>query len=193
MDRWSKQIERRKTCMKVVNVICILILIPTVTQMCLVASDFWVNLYTAELAVIGLGLVFAVIRIRSTVKHTIFAHPNEKLVFVHAINFIVWGVLWLIQSLVYIEYDHRSDTSGEDQIEVMKINFASMIITTILTVYEVYMNIFLLYIILRFAKQSRNAEMYDGILGKKVPCLVYVMNQRILAKTIDDIAEMNEN
>ena len=64
MDKLSKQIENRKTCMKVANVVAILILIPTVTQMCLVASNFWVNIFTAELAIIGLGLVFAVIRIR---------------------------------------------------------------------------------------------------------------------------------
>ena len=35
--------------------------------------------------------------------------------------------------------------------------------------------------------------MYDGILGKKVPSLVYVMNQRLLSKTIEDITDMNEN
>ena len=97
-------------------------------------------------------------------------------VFVHAINFIIWGILWLLQSLTFIEYKRRSKVEGDDQIGVIKINFVSNVITTILTVFEVYMNIFLLYVIVRFAKQGRNAEVYDGILQKKVPSLVYVMN-----------------
>lgn len=47
-----------------------------------------------------------------------------------------------------------------------------------------YINVFLLYLITRFAKGSNANFMQDEILGKKVSCLVYVMNQSLLAEIV---------
>ena len=38
------------------------------------------------------------------------------------------------------------------------------------------MDLFLLYLILKFAKESEHAEVKDAMLNRKVPCLVFIMN-----------------
>ena len=45
---------------------------------------------------IGLVLVIAVFMMRRVVKRTAFAFPNENLVMLHSINFIVWLVLYTL-------------------------------------------------------------------------------------------------
>ena len=51
-------------------------------------------------------------------------------------------------------------------------------------VLETYTDIFLLYLLTRFASESSGAQMQDVMLGKKVPCFVFIMNQRLLAEAI---------
>ena len=48
-------------------------------------------------------------------------------------------------------------------------------------IFEAYTNTFLLYLITRFASESSNTEFEDVLLGKKVPHIVFITNQQLLA------------
>ncbi len=42
--------------------------------------------------------------------------------------------------------------------------------------FETYMYIFILYLITRFARASKSADMKDAILQKEVPSVVFILN-----------------
>ena len=58
--------------------------------------------------------------------------------------------------------------------------------------FEVYMDMFLLYLVVRFAKENKNAEVKDSILGRNVPCVVFIMNKRILEQAMQDQTELDQ-
>ena len=41
-------------------------------------------------------LLYAVLRMRNTIKRIAHAFPNEKLMLVHCINFVVWSILIVV-------------------------------------------------------------------------------------------------
>ena len=43
-------------------------------------------------------------------------------------------------------------------------------------IFNMYVTIFMLWLITTFVRESVNAETQDGILDKKVPNLVFIMN-----------------
>ena len=43
---------------------------------------------------LGIALIFAVFHMRRTIRHTNFASPNDKLVVIHTLNFIVWAIIF---------------------------------------------------------------------------------------------------
>ena len=47
-------------------------------------------------------LLYSVLRIRITIKEIAYAFPNEKLMCVHLINFVVWSVLVVLQTALSI-------------------------------------------------------------------------------------------
>ena len=55
-------------------------------------------------------------------------------------------------------------------------NYYVTIIICLLILVETYTDMFLLYLITRFASEGSDAEMMDVMLGKKVPCFVFIMN-----------------
>ena len=58
-------------------------------------------------------------------------------------------------------------------------------------IFDMYVTIFMLWLITTFARESVNAETRDGILDKKVPNLVFIMNQRLMKQAVRDHAEFN--
>ena len=80
--------------MKILNWVVVLITVVSGLMNCIIRGDtsFWI-LFTFLFIMnftLGLLLVIAAIRIRKVVKQTVFAHPNERLVIIHSINFSVW-------------------------------------------------------------------------------------------------------
>ena len=47
-------------------------------------------------------LLYSVLKIRRTIKEIAYAFPNEKLMCVHLINFVVWSVLVILQTILSI-------------------------------------------------------------------------------------------
>ena len=44
----------------------------------------------------------------------------------------------------------------------------------------VYMNVFFLYLIAKFAKENKYAETFDPILNKQVPNIVFLQNKKLV-------------
>ena len=116
---------------------------------CLVVEDYGTNNFWVLFGflsfmnfALGLLLVIAAIRIRKVVQQTIFAHPNEKLVIIHAINFSVWQILWMIQALV-ANANHNNESN--------QAKMKTTIFETLKAYFEIYMDLFLLYLVSKFA------------------------------------------
>ena len=64
----------------------------------------------------------------------------------------------------------------------LRLQFSSSIMEVILTLFSYGGNTFLLYMTYRFAKSEKNAKTNDPILGKKVPTIVFLQNQRLIKR-----------
>ena len=57
---------------------------------------------------------------------------------------------------------------------------------------ELYIDIFLLYLICRFAIDNKDAMTKDAILGRKVPSIVFLQNRKLLKEAMMDSFSMDE-
>ena len=62
-----------------------------------------------------------------------------------------------------------------------------------MNVFEIYMNLFLLYLVVSFAKENKTTETKDPILGRKVPSIVFLQNQRLLKELVKEKLENDKN
>ena len=62
-----------------------------------------------------------------------------------------------------------------------------------MNVFEIYMNLFLLYLVVSFAKENKTTETKDPILGRKVPNIVFLQNQRLLKELVKEKLENDKN
>ena len=69
-----------------------------------------------------------------------------------------------------------SQSYKEIQLKELKYSFFYTIFLTISALVEMFFNVFLLYMTIRFARVNKNAEQQDPILGRKVPSLVFLQN-----------------
>ena len=95
--------------------------------------------------------------------------PNDRLVIVHVTNFAVWCALGAFATVLYFLEGKLDSPTGNNRIE-----FSYNIFSTVTYLFEIYMNMFLLYLITRFASENKNAETRDPILGRKVPNIVFL-------------------
>lgn len=51
--------------------------------------------------IIGASLVFAVLHMRKSVQSIRFTEPNNKMVILHIVNFLIWSVLYAVYSYGY--------------------------------------------------------------------------------------------
>ena len=54
------------------------------------------------------------------------------------------------------------------------------------------MDIFLLYLISRFAQENKKVEARDPILKKRVPNIVFLQNQKLLSEAMKDKLDDDE-
>lgn len=52
------------------------------------------------------------------------------------------------------------------------------------SVFTVYMDLLLVYLIVRFTRVSQLEMMKDGLLGREVPSIVFIKNQQLLKEAI---------
>ena len=81
-----------------------MIVVFVLSQVLFRLDDKVYSIYVVVMEVtIGLVLVLAVFMMRQVVKRTAFAYPNEKLVMLHSINFIVWLILYTLEKICVIK------------------------------------------------------------------------------------------
>ena len=116
-----------------------------------------------------LVLAWSVIVIRHTIRSLTNAFPNEKLIRIHIVNSCIYSFLFLIlTSLVMVKTIKQAqvndDYTKEKVIQLNKIIFSYEIIYTIMLVFQLYKDIFLLFIISRFTKPSEYKDEQDEVL-----------------------------
>ena len=83
-----------------------------------------------------------------------------------------------------------NSTQGENSSQSLLVAYG--LVEQIVYVYELYINCFLVYLIRRFAVENKNAEVRDPILGKEVPNLVFLQNQKLLKEALKDKLELDK-
>ena len=53
----------------------------------------------------------------------------------------------------------------------------------IMLVFQIYMDCFLLYLILRFTNSNTRGTEQDEVLGRQVPSILFIQNQQLLKET----------
>ena len=53
----------------------------------------------------------------------------------------------------------------------------------IMLVFQIYMDCFLLYLILRFTNSNTRGTEQDKVLGRQVPSILFIQNQQLLKET----------
>ena len=77
-------------------------------------------------------------------------------------------------------------TSVSSELTKLKLDYHTRVIYTIEEVLALWMSLFLLFLILRFTRETQVSQMHDKILGKKVPSIVFIRNQALLKDAIKD-------
>lgn len=133
----------------------------------------------------GFVLIYSVFSIRKMIRRIEHALPNERLVILHMVNFLLFILFELfLMSLSFASATMNQIDTPEEQLTLLKLEFAGTSVGLFNTVYSTYMEIFLLYLIMVFTRERQNLEMTDTVLGKKVPSIVFIQNQKLLKDTI---------
>ena len=139
---------------------------------------------------------------RSTIKKTDIAYPNEKFVCIHLINFTIWTVLFSayeVMRIVTLKEEAKLDSLPPDSEEhnlqnliYLKIKLTTAIIHSLDYTAFFYTNCFFLFMIGRLSRESRNSETFDPILGRKVPSIVFIQNQKLLQESLKRKLDLDE-
>ena len=73
-----------------------------------------------------------------------------------------------------------SDEYNKTKVDGMKMYFSEIILYQIEFIFYVFTNCFFMYLISKFARESKRAEQYDPLLHRHVPNIVFLQNQKLL-------------
>ena len=59
-------------------------------------------------------------------------------------------------------------------------------------IFQLYYDVFLQFMIVRFAKEAQKGQVIDKVLGKAVPSVVAIQNTKLLKKTIQEDIRLNK-
>ena len=98
-------------------------------------------------------LFFSVVRMRKTIKSIAYAFPNERLITIHFINFPTWTILVLADTALNLSLLSMGKvnefSSDEEKLRFKKIYFWDGVVSNIQVLFAFWLEIFLLYLILR--------------------------------------------
>ena len=135
--------------------------------------------YTFLIFFINFVLIYSVCKIRNTIKAIEDKFPNDTLMIVHLVNFIVYSVMLLTTSTLHLICALEFTTKGEaiDDDDMSKASCRDGYYAGFFqNLFYNYMTLFLMYLILRFSRERLNKDRKDPCLGKNVPLIVYVQN-----------------
>ena len=158
-------------------------------------------------------LAYCVWCIRKSIKQLHNVFPNESFIRVHLINSFVYATLYLIfaaisiaETKINIQFNNEETPTVETYLKMMKIFFFYDFVFILIIIFSIYMDLFLLYLILRFTKASLQATGKDLVLEREVPSILFIQNQQLIRETyknkltlesdhlekMREIAEVNE-
>ena len=147
-----------------------------------IAENIDNNLLTFLLLLNTLVLAVSVIKIRKRIQSLHNAFPNEKFIAIHVINSIIYTVLYFVLGIMIILQNAKLQENSEDgptpelELELLKIFYFYELIYMIMLVFQIYMDCFLLYLILRFTNSSTRGTEQDEVLGRQVPSILFIQN-----------------
>ena len=115
----------------------------------------------------SIALILTVLNMKRAIKEAKIAFPKDKLVKIHAANFIVWCVLDTSNAVFTILKDKEPNNT---------ILVSYLTVSLVAYCFSIYMNFFLLCLTSKFACENKNAETRDPILGRNVPNIVFLQN-----------------
>ena len=117
-------------------------------------------------------LVVAICRIKDFIRTIEVCIPNEKLILVHYINVTIYTMLFVIYSILYIEYVNQKERGNK--LLAAKIWFAYSIFIGLIGIFQLYNCLFLYCLFLKQTRTKDKKSFTDAVLNKEVPSLVYV-------------------
>ena len=106
---------------------------------------------------------YAVFRMRRTIKSMNSTFHNEKFMRIHFVNVLIFTILYLIVCGLF----YAMNTEEEKTIvPLMKKIYYLNILLIFIDVFSFYMDLFLIYLILRFTKPHLKVTGHDLVLGK---------------------------
>ena len=139
-------------------------------------------LYEILIIFINFVLIHSVSSIRNTIKAIEDKFPNDKLMCVHLVNFIVYTLIFLVTSTMKTICSIETSNNGTSY--DLKSCEYDYYISAIQNLFYNYMTLFLMYLIIRFSRERLNESKKDPCLGKKVPIIVYIQNQKMIKQVV---------
>ena len=84
--------------------------------------------------------------------------------------------IWELRILEDSDVDYYSPK----MVFAMKLQYAYWIEECVADVFILYMDLFLIYLIFRFTRHDQQHLMNDTVLGRSVPSIVFINNQKLL-------------
>ena len=157
------------------------------------ANKYYNADYVALMTFIYLVLFGSVCRMRGTIKSLAYSFPNERLMFIHFINFPIWIVLsaaYTVLGMISTSMENNPVDSAHE-LKRMKILFAASAIANVQILFSFWLGLWLLYLILKSTTVS-NLDKYgvhDLVLGRKVPPIVFIKNRSLLKQIVTNELE----
>ena len=135
--------------------------------------------------------MYSVSRIRNSIRNKEYIFPNEKLIVIHLVNYLISSIFSFVQtSFLFIIirkdadwYDKKiqHDPSWQEaRLSSLKYHFVGLILQITQFIWDTYTTVFLIYVIYKFSAEGKSAKVHDNILGKEVSSLVFIKNQRLV-------------
>ena len=116
----------------------------------------------------------ACLKIRHTIKSMSNPFPNECFIIVHLGNFIIYTILSVL-STTLVMFSNNAEGGSDPQLRDLRQMYWSVIGSNLQYAFGVYLDCFVLYLILRFTNETAD-KTKDNVLGKEVPSVVFVQN-----------------
>ena len=148
----------------------------------LTQASLWFEFLTA---VVNAGnaiiLAYASWSIRKSILAQSDLKPNSTLVNIHVFNCLIFTVLFLTETSIKAWAikvgEDNVDTSywSEGHVLEYKLMYFWKLNETITSIFNTWMNMFLIYLLLRFT-QEKQSMMKDQVLRREVPSIVFINN-----------------
>ena len=129
-------------------------------------------------------LTYSVIRIRRRINRLPNAFPNENLIAVHVLNSFIYTLLQLIVCIIMVIQNaklndkelYQDGPPKELILALFKIFYTYDLVYIVTLIFQLYMDCFLLYLILRFTNANARDTEKDQLLGRQVPSILCIQN-----------------